>query len=205
MYMTLLLRPLLIGALALGTVALPSGQVFATDAADSPSASAMPAADLNALYAWHDDTSLYVVVTFNGLTSDADGLYDDTTLYAVHIDTTADGVPNHQVWIRFGQNGAGETGVQVEGLPGTSAPVIGPVDTVLTGDAGTQVWAGPADNPVFVDLAGLQNTLASGHLSFTGADAYAGLNTTAIALTIPLTAVTDGSDVLRVWSTTGAL
>ena len=201
-----------LAAAALLAATLPCA-ALAADHVEAPSASADPAADIADFYAWHTaDGRIEAIITFAGAGSSADGgVYDADVLYGIHIDNTGDSVADHDIWIRFGQDGAGNWGVQVEGLPGADAEVVsGPVETVIPAGEHLNIWAGQAEDPFFFDLEGYQAVLASGSLFDKGGalafdstrDFFAGLNVTAIAVEMDAESVVDAFNQVQIWATT---
>jgi hypothetical protein len=151
-----------VAALGLGLAGLQ-----AADHAEAPESGSDPAADLADLYAWHtDDSTLVTVLTFAGLSVSGDpALYDADVLYGIHIDNDGDAIADHDVWVRFGQDSLGGWGLQVVGMPGTGAPVFGPVEHVIAAPGG-RIFAGLRDDPFFFDLAGFNTTVSTGDLTF---------------------------------------
>jgi hypothetical protein len=178
---------------------------LAADHAEAPGAAADTAADIGDVYAWHtDDGNLVAVVTY-GVFQAAGGaaLYDADVLYTVHIDNNNDGTSDHDIHVRFGQNTAGEWGVQVTDLPGaTDAQTVGAAGTTLDAGGGAQVYTGLRDDPFFFDAQGFNDTLATGTIAFTGTDGVAGLDVTAIVLEFPYTSISVQGEPIRVWATT---
>jgi hypothetical protein len=203
------MRKIQLIALSLGVgagIALGTSGVFAADHLEAPGTQMDTAADLTDLYAWHADDKIVAVVDFDGLQGPGStGTYDPDVLYGIHIDNNNDNEPDIDVWVRFGQNGAGDWGVQVVGLPGADATVEGPVDEVLDAGAGLRVFAGPREDPFFFDLDGYQATLMSSTLSFNADnDTFAGTNVTAIVVEMDAAAAADGNPApLRIWTTSG--
>jgi hypothetical protein len=193
-----------LGAIALGALPL-SSSLRAADHADAPLTTKDASADITDVYAWHDDTSLTVAFGFAGLSeAGAPAQYDAGVLYTVHIDNNGDDAPDHDVLVRFGQNGAGEWGVRVQDLPGVADPVIGPVETTIEADLGLRVFAGLRDDAFFFDLDGFRATLMTGELMFDATnDTFAGTNITAVVLEMSIDAVAGGSDEVSVWVSTG--
>ncbi len=193
--------------LAVGVgLSLGASGVFAADHLEAPGTMADAPADITDLYAWHtDDNKLVAVIDFDGLQeAGSTGTYDADVLYQLHIDNDADNESDIDVLVRFGQNGAGEWGVQVENLPGTDAPVIGPVDTTIDAGSGLRVFAGPRDDPFFFDLDGYKATLMSGMLEFDNThDSFAGTNVTSIVVEMDAAVASGGSDTLQIWATSG--
>jgi hypothetical protein len=154
------------------------------------------------------------IVTFNPfMAAGAAPQYDGDVNYVVHIDNDGD-VDNGaeiEIDVRFGQNGAGDWGVRATGLPGATSSLTGAVGMTHT-EGETSLFAGKRDDPFFFDLAGFNSTLdlanADGSVDFSGfggtpVDALAGLNTMAIVLEVPRSAVANGANPLNVWATTG--
>lgn len=183
----------------------------AADHKDGPAAQAKPSADIGDLYAWHKgdagpDQMLVTVLTFNGLIPGMDApvaVYDKDVLYTINIDNNGDITPDHQIHVRFGQNDAGDWGMQVQNLPGADdAVVVGPVGTVNNPNGLVKAYAGIHDDPFFFDLDGFLAIGDQGTKGFTKTDAFAGTNTMAIVLEMPMPAVLDGGAQLKVWATT---
>jgi hypothetical protein len=185
--------------------AVASTVVIAADHHEADTTSADDAAaNLGDLYAFHDGGRLTLILTFDGYKLKSDTpTYDPDVLYGFHVDTNGDNQPDHEIWARFGQNTAGDWGVQVQGIPGTQSAVVGPVDEVVSDDAtGAQVFGGFRDDPFFFDLEGYNDTLMTGTLSFNGErDFVAFKNTGAIAVEFEHAGL--GSESIAVWATTG--
>lgn len=199
-------------ALAAGFYFTASEPVQAADHTDPPDRVAIGnTADIGDIYAWHDTSAgtLSLALTFAGPLAPVAGqagAYDEDVLYGVHLDNNGDNTPNVNIWVRFAQNDLGDWGVQVTGLPGTTGPVEGAVETTLEPGNDVKVWAGLRDDPFFFDLEGFNNTLATETLAFDPTrDSFAGANITAVVLEVPLAAALSGSDDLQVWATTRTL
>lgn len=193
-------------ALVVTAMQMNPAEVTAADHGDSPQAMADPAADIADVYAWADAEGerLFVVITFDG-NAEAGGTatYDADVLYTVHIDNTGNNQANHNVYVRFGQNLLEEWGVRVDGLPGEAGPFEGPVAETVSGKGGGRVHADVFDDPFFFDFAGFGATLASGTLSFTAADFFAGANASAIVLDMDAAEALGAGGQGQVWVTTG--
>lgn len=201
--------------LALGATVLGVQTPQAADHAEAPGTQADASADIADYYAWHTGTGTIVnVITFApfGATTGT-GVYDADVLYGVHVDLDADNVADSDMWFRFGQNGAGDWGIQATLSDPLGTIVIdGAVETniaheILPGQD-INLWAGVADDPFFFDATGFNDTLATGTLAFTGADGVAGLNVTAIVIETP--APLDSSTFqpitsFQTWATTSRL
>ncbi len=187
---------------ALAVVAIPA-VALAADHTDSPAAEDDPAADISDFYVWHTaDGRLVLVLNYAGLTAAGDpATYDAGMLYGFHIDRDGDNASDHDIWVKFGQNGADEWGVQVTGLPGDDV-VTGAVDTNLATTGGNDVFAGPREDPFFFDFQGFLDTLDTGTLMFDPTrDSFAGTNVTSIVIEIDAAMAADGADNLSIWAT----
>jgi hypothetical protein len=129
--------------------------------------------------------------------------YDADVLYGLHIDTDLDAVADHDIWVRFGQDDAGNWGVQVENLPGVDTPIIGPVDTDLDSGDGRRVFAGLRDDPFFFDLEGFRDSAMTGEIVFDAQRDFALFqNATMIVVQLPMTSLANGGSTrFRVWAT----
>ncbi|HRI08431.1 MAG TPA: DUF4331 family protein [Nannocystaceae bacterium] len=202
---TRLSRVAVAAAAATALTSLMVGIVTAADHVDAPATTADAAADITDVYAWHTDQgTLVAVIDFAGLLEVGQpAVYDGKVVYGLHVDNDGDNVADQDVWVRFGENGAGEWGVQVSGLPGNATPVVGPVEQVIDAGLGQKVFAGLRDDPFFFDLQGYKETLMTGTLSFDSTrDSFAKLNVSAIVLEISLDGIAGGSQELQVWATT---
>ena len=173
-----------VGGIALLTAAsmtFGSQEVVAADHADAPGVQADAAADIADFYAWHTDGGKVVaIITFAPQqAAGGEAQYDRDVLYTVHIDNTAtpeglttpqnplpddndnDNESDIQINIRFGQNYLGDWGVQVENLPGVDGAIQGAVGAMIDGGDGNIAQAGTFDDPFFLDLTGLSNTIAN--------------------------------------------
>jgi hypothetical protein len=196
-------------AAALAMCSLPATDVIAGDHAEAPLIVEDPAADLADLYAWHAEGNLVIGLTWAGYTlrvapEATAATLDPDVLYAIHIDTDGDEVADVDVHARFGQDSEGNWGVQVENLPGTDAPVSGPVETELDAGGGARVWAGIRDDPFFFDAEGFKKTLMTGVLSFDSQrDQALYQNATVLVLEVPLASLPGGGEApFQLWATT---
>lgn len=229
-----------LGTALIVAAALPLGsQVDAADHRDAPGTNGTMGgdryADLNDLYAWHtEDGNLVVVLTFNGLhapdapvTDYLDPAETPNVLQSIHIDNTADptvaadptdntndNMSDLDIHVKLGQNGLGDWAYQIEGIPGSSGPIVAPLGEVVE-DGSVTATVGLFDDPFFFDLAGFQATVANldetddpSDLGFAlGAtvDTFAGTNTMAIVVEFPVAdAIGDNAEnFIQVWATSG--
>jgi hypothetical protein len=195
----------LIWAGVFAAAASASTFVIAADHHEADTTSADDAAaNLGDLYVFHDGGRVTLILTFDGYRLAAETpTYDPDVLYGFHIDTNADNVPDHEIWARFGQNTAGEWGVQVQGVPGNAAAMVGPIDEVVSDDAtGAQVFGGFRDDPFFFDLQGYTDTLMTGTLAFDPARDFVAFKYTG-AIAVEFDQAGLGSESIAVWATTG--
>jgi len=189
---------------ALGLALALASPAWGADHAEAPGSSADPAADIADLYLWASDSGqITAILTSSGLSpAGAGAMYDGDLLYGIHFDTDLDSVEDTSIWIRYGQDALGNWGVQVTGLPGAGAPVVGAVEQVIAAPGG-RVWTGLRDDPFFFDLQGLEDTLNTGTISFDNTrDSLAGTNATAIVLEFDTASALGASTQARVWATT---
>ncbi len=176
----------------------------AADHEESPLTAEDPAADLGDFYAWATPSQTVVLVaTYAGYAvPNAEAVYDADVLYTFHISNDGDAVSEHDIEVRFGQNGLGDWGVKASNVPGAAEPLMGGVEETVSSD-GAMLYAGLRDDPFFFDLEGFQMTLDTGDLSFDASRDFAVLqNTNAIVLEIPIAAIGGDSTSLRLWTST---
>ncbi len=163
------------------------------------------AADIADLYAWHTADTVNIILTFSGpQATDQPANYDPDVLYTVNISNAGSRVDTEiPIYIRFG-NGptAGQAGVQVSNVPGTTSPIVGAVETDIARN-GVKVRAGLFDDPFFFDLQGFMDTANTGTLSFmSNRDFFAGQNLTGVVLSIPRNRIENGNNLIDIWAET---
>jgi hypothetical protein len=197
---------------------LSSSETMASDHFEAPKVQANKAADITDLYIFPgaDAGTTVMVVCFAGFTlgelggDPAGATYDKNVLYELNVDSDGDNKANIRIAWRYGQNGAGDWGVQVMNVPGapvgdagTPNPVVGAVGSTMTAGY-AKMWTGAADDPFFFDAAGYLLTLGTGNLSFDNSrDFLAGLNVTAMVIEVRTQDMQDGDKPLQIWATTG--
>jgi hypothetical protein len=193
----------------------------AADHAEAPTATADPAADIADVFLFRAAGKLVAAVTFSGAPAPrtrvdgATGRFDRDVLYTFHIDRDRDAVADIRVDARFGQNGLGQWGVELENVPGAGARYLfGPVEQVVTAPGGLRFYAGLRDDPFFFDAQGFNATLASfgddsapdGQVLITSTrDSFADRNVTVIIFEMDLAAATGGSAEIYFWGTTARI
>ena len=153
--------------LALGAVVI--GIAAASDHQDTPEVELNPLSDMTDVYAFPSPIAGRIVLVMNSrafLTPAQSGSagFDRNLLYQFKIDNTGDAGEDRVIQVTFSGTGASQQ-VQVRGPMGapvvgamnneigTDAPVLtGPISTPLGSTSGLQVFAGPRDDPFFIDL-----------------------------------------------------
>ena len=202
-------------ALALAVMPAP-----AADHAEAPTATADPAADIADVFLFRAAGKLVAAVTFSGAPAPrtrvdgATGRFNRDVLYSFHIDRDLDAVEDHTIYARFGQDGTGAWGVELENVPGAGARYIfGPVEQVTT-VSGLRFYAGLRDDPFFFDTQGFNATLASfgddsapnGQVLITNTrDSFANRNVTVIVFEMDLDAAVAGSPEIYFWGTSARI
>ncbi|HEX8944584.1 MAG TPA: DUF4331 family protein [Gemmatimonadaceae bacterium] len=146
------------------------GRLKASDHQDTPEVELSPRLDVNDVYAFPGATpgrTVLVLGTSSPLTPAKTPSFTfgtkDRELYQLKVDNTGDAVEDLVFQITF-TGTAGHQRVTVRGpvkpnstgpantLVGGKKAVSGPVNTVLGSSDGIQVFAGPRDDPFFIDL-----------------------------------------------------
>ena len=191
--------------LALAGLMSIAAPALAADHAEAPGTQADPAADIADFYAWSDGSTVTAIVTYNPLMIPGDpAVYDADVLYTIHFDLDDDAVSDHDIHVRFGQNGEGSWGVQAMGVPGAGAAVQGPVESVVAGP-GSMLYAGLRDDPFFFDIDGFTETVTTGALAFTATDGIAGANVMTIALEFDAPSLLGAETAFQTWATTSRI
>jgi hypothetical protein len=197
--------------LAAGVIWQAVPTVEASDQGDPPMRVVTPgmdtAADIGDLYAWHSgtgaDAKLTAIVTFDSKKAPAAGqkiTCDGDVLYRIHLES---GATTFAVEARLGEDDAGNCFVQIKNAPGApaSAVIEGPTGRPFT-RKGVKVFAGLVDDPFFFDQVGYVQSLTDNQIRMTNdRDDFAGKNASAIAIEVPLSAVSSGGASIRVYAT----
>lgn len=227
-----------LGLLVASALPMGSQPVDAADHNDGMATTDDQQADIADVYAWHDlkANRLTVIATFDGFLAPGDEVeFDPDVLYTIHIDNTADpveafdwdsndndNVSDIQIYVRYGTNALGDTGFQVENLPGTTMPLVAAIGQDATEGDIARATSDVFDDPFFFDLEGFQATAANlmetdedadlGFASLQMAtfgmpnDTFAGNNVKAIVLDMDLAAALGDDNpegFLQIWATTG--
>ncbi len=194
----------------------PSPQLEAADHGDAPLTAHDIGADLNDVYMFRDPTDnsrLILIMTVHGFIVSGEnanfGIFDPALRYRFELETTGDARPEGDIDIRFSPR------VAVGGVPQAQTATItlpngrtftapstnssNTADTaptpVITTDAPTGVmfFAGLTDDPFFFDIpafgrfnASIRAGAPNPGVFSRGRDTFAGYNTMAIALSLPI-------------------
>lgn len=199
---------------ALGALVLVPGQLaLSADHVDPPmrtdptvdSTPDIPA-DIADIYVFHDATNVYFVYTVGGPAAPTlPAFYDRDVLYQINVSNAAPASsPEFTINFRFGRgSNPNEWGISVEGVPGVTGNIVGPVEQILSKD-GVRVYAGLRDDPFFFDSVGLRTSRTTGVLQFSNninTHFFAGKNITTVALEIPRSRFgNSGNSALDVWA-----
>lgn len=208
-----------------------------SDHQDTPEVELSPRMDVNDVYAFEGsspDRIALVVTTSSPLTpaQTPGASFDPDLLYQIKVDNDGDAIEDLVLQITFEGNGAGQR-VLVRGpvlpdmtgsrtaLVDVTPAVSGTVNTVLGSATGMQMFAGPRDDPFFLDLEQFFRIIpdrkpVSGPLSMlpdsatasafrpagSAVDYLAGINALAIVIELPESQLTaGGSSRLGIWAT----
>jgi hypothetical protein len=231
-------RLLAAGVVAALGVATTVGLMLASDHQDTPDVELNPAMDMTDLYVFPGSSTDRIVLVMNSwafLTpaQTPTTRFDPNLLYQFKIDNTGDAIEDKVIQVTFSGTGANQT-VQVRGptappISGAMANEVADVTPTLTGQfdqsfgsaTGMQVFAGPRDDPFFVDLEQFFRIIpdrkpVSGELSqlpsSPTASAWrspdeaqnyvAGFNVLSIVIELPVSDLTAGGNSrLGIWAT----
>lgn len=214
--------PLVVAA-GLALAAVPA-VLRSADHIDAPATTNDAAADINDQFVFRnpaDPTRVVFAMTMHPLIapSEAAGTrFPTDVLYQWKIDTDGDAVEDLVLQARVVDDG----GEQVLVVRGPAAPTMtgamsrelasdaiarGPVSgagetLVIEGDGGARAFAGVRDDPFYIDLTRLLEILGGQQTAFRdpGVDALAGVNTLAIVVELPVSALGGATDI-GVWAT----
>lgn len=162
-------------------------------------------ADIADVFAWHSGTTTKIAMTFAGPVSTvAPMYYDRDVLYKINVSTKSPAnTPEFVIKFRFGKGaGANDWGVRIEGVPGVTGAIEGPVETNFTQD-GVKARVGLFDEPFFFDLIGFRETRSFATVRIRNdRNFFDGQNDTAIVLEIPDANLGTGVTNLDVWGQT---
>ena len=204
--------------LGIGVVAAASFFIVAADHIDAPAVQG-GVSDITDFYAFQGENTdnLVFVANVQGLISpDAtgDAAFDESVLVEFNIDTDGDSVedlviqaiPRDGKMYFFGPVAPSQTGLNSTIV--TTASNTGWVDITAYGDSastetntnGMTFFAGPRDDPFFMDFAQYSAIIAGTADGFNdpGADTFAGTNVMSIVVEVPKSMI-GGSGTINTW------
>lgn len=229
-------RRLVIAAIVAACATGGVGIALASDHQDTPDVELNPSMDMTDLYVFPSPVAGRVVLVMNswGVLTPAETPttdFDPNILYQFKIDNNHDGIEDKVIQVSFKGAGANQT-VEVRGPVAppvvgamenkisTAAPVItGATRTTLGSASGVQVYAGPRDDPFFIDLeqffriipdrkpvtgalSQLPDTPTASAWRNPGIDFLAGFNVLSIVVELPASDLTGSSGPnFGVWAT----
>lgn len=223
-------------ALLLASAVGGVGVALASDHQDTPDVELNPEMDMTDLYVFPSPTAGRAVLVMNswGVLSPAETpttYFDPNILYQFKIDNNHDGIEDRVIQVTFNGSGANQT-VEVRGpvappvvgamgnTVATAAPVVTGATRATIGSAsGVQVYAGPRDDPFFIDLetffriipdrkpvtgilSQLPDTATASSWRTPGVDFLAGFNVMSIIIELPVSDLTGAAGPnFGVWAT----
>ena len=210
--------------LALALVLTPAPQTQAADHADSPNVANDRAADLADTYIFidpADSTKVVIMMTAQGFIVPGEAVnlvgFDPKIRYRFELETSGDARPDKFIDIRFSaRTAANAPQTATITLPNnrtftapTTVPTLAgtPPPFVITSDATSMVdfFAGEVDDPFFFDIPGFARFRASvlaGTPDATqlqrGRDTFAGYNTMAIAMRMPISLIGPSGNIIGI-------
>lgn len=190
--------------------------LIAADHIDAPAVSG-GSADITDFYAFQGENTenLVFVANLQGLLSPSESAaasFDEGVLVEFNIDTDDDAVedlviqaiPRDGKMYFFGPEAPSSPGTSSSILTSASQYVVDITDygqeAVVATDAGVSVFAGPRDDPFFMDFAQYGEVISGNATGFNdpGADSFAGTNVLSIAIELPKSQV-GGSGTINTW------
>jgi len=203
--------------LGISIILVGSFFLIAADHIDAPAVQGTTS-DITDFYAFQgeDSNSIAFVVNTQGLlspTATSNASFDENTLIEINIDTSGDNVedlviqaiPRNGKMYFFGPIAPSATGLS--SVIETSA-TISSVDITSYGsnaitatNNGMKFFAGPRDDPFFMDFAQYGQIIAGNATSFNnpGSDTFAGSNVLSIVVEVPKSQI-GGSGTINVWA-----
>src|SRR5262245_6553269 len=213
---------------AIAMLLMPDNRLEAADHGDAPFTAHDLGADLNDMYCFrdqNDNSRLILIMTVHGFIVPGEnanfGIFDPALRYRFELETTGDGRPDGDIDVRFSQrmavNGVAQAQTATINLPNGrvfTAPSTNSSNTadtaptpVITTDpvSGVMFFAGLTDDPFFFDIPAFGRFNASiragnkdPSVFNRGRDTFAGYNTMAIALSLPISLIRGQSNEIGV-------
>ena len=204
----------LAGAVLCAGVAVPF--LPASDHREAPLIQEDLPADLADVYAFLSPTNpdnFVMAMTVNPFSVKSESTtynFSENVRYRFLVDTNLDFVEDAWINVKFKtQPDASQTFTanfnDVFTLTGdVTAPTLEPnanPPVIVNGPQDIKIFAGPRDDPFFFDVVGFNRVLA-GTGTFSGSDGFAGFNTSAIVIELPLRLVSPSNAPFAVWAET---
>ncbi|GGG58684.1 DUF4331 family protein [Bizionia arctica] len=202
--------------LGIGAVAVAGFFMVAADHIDAPAVQG-GTSDITDFYAFQgqDTNNVVFVANVQGLLSPsatADASFDENVLIEINIDTTGDNVedlviqaiPRDGKMYFFGPVSPGTAGLNssIETSGAQSVVDITPYGSqaIVKNSNGLKIFAGPRDDPFFMDFAQFGEILAGNATGFNnpGSDTFAGSNVMSIVVEVPKSFI-GGSGTVNTW------
>lgn len=203
--------------LGVGVVAIASFFIIAADHIDAPAVQG-GTSDITDFYAFQGENTnnLVFVANVQGLISPANtgnANFDENVLIEFNIDNTGDNIedliiqaiPRDGKMYFFGPVAPSQTGlnsvIQTNATTGGEVAITQYGDSAVIGtNAGMSFFAGPRDDPFFMDFAQYSAIVGGNATSFNdpGADTFAGTNVMSIVVEVPKSMI-GGSGTINTW------
>ncbi|CDF79714.1 conserved hypothetical protein (DUF4331) [Formosa agariphila KMM 3901] len=202
--------------LGIGALSIAGFFMVAADHIDAPAVKG-GTSDITDFYAFQgeDTKNIVFVANVQGLLSPSasnDAMFDESTLIEINIDTNDDkiedwviqAIPREGKMYFFGPVKPTATGLssQIETMGITAMVDISTYgnDAVIANTNGMKFFAGPRDDPFFMDFAQYTEIIAGNASSFneTGSDTFAGTNVMSVVVELPKSMI-GGSGTINTW------
>jgi len=190
---------------------------IAADHIDAPAVQG-GSSDISDFYAFQGENTnnLVFVTNMQGLLSPAvtgDASFDENILIEINIDNNADNIedlviqaiPRDGRMYFFGPIAPSETGLNSKIEADNAMQLVVDItpygmDAMTATSAGITAFAGPRDDPFFMDFAQYSEIIAGNATSFNdpGSDTFAGTNVLSVVVEVPK-AMLGGSGTLNTW------
>jgi len=203
--------------LGVGVIAIASFFIIAADHIDAPAVQG-GTSDITDFYAFQGENTnnLVFVANVQGLISPANtgnASFDENVLIEFNIDNTGDNIedliiqaiPRDGKMYFFGPVAPSQTGlnstIQTNATAGGVVAITQYGDSAVIGtNDGMSFFAGPRDDPFFMDFAQYSAIVGGNATSFNdpGADTFAGTNVMSIVVEVPKSMI-GGSGTINTW------
>ena len=189
--------------LGIGALSVAGFFMVAADHIDAPAVKG-GTSDITDFYAFQgeDEDNLVFVANVQGLLSPSasnDAMFDESTLIEINIDTNDDkiedwviqAIPREGKMYFFGPVKPTSTGLssKIETMGTTAMVDITPYgsNAIIGSSEGMKFFAGPRDDPFFMDFAQYSEIIAGNATSFNspGSDTFAGTNVMSVVIEVP--------------------